>query len=83
MTACATPSNPAPPSAPKPAAVDPRVCADVSKEPALPKGATVVQPSTPEEGEATEAFLTWVQASLDWGRTGWARASLAKASACH
>lgn len=63
--------------------MDPRVCADPSPEPAPPAGATVVQPVTPEEGAATEAFLGWVQATLDWGRVGWGRAAVARAAACH
>lgn len=38
----------------------------------------IVQPATDEERAATEAFLNGEAAARDWGRQGWARATLAK-----
>lgn len=58
LTACATPSAPA--EAPKPKTCDPRISAAVGALPALPAGASIVQPATPAEKAATALFLDWV-----------------------
>lgn len=60
--------------------MDPRLCAQIAQEPALPKTATIVQPVTPAEANATQDFLNWVQGLLDWGRQNQARAELATQS---
>ena len=82
LTACATPSSPPPVEQPRPVVVDPRVCADLVAEPRLPAGATIPQPVGAEEQRASEAFLGWVQAVLDWGRQSAGRAKTAKDAAC-
>lgn len=84
LTACATPSNPPipPVEQPAPQAVDPRLCADVQAEPRLPDGASFPQPVGEAEVAATELFLGWVQAALDWGRQYAGRATVAKDTLC-
>ena len=72
LTACATPSS----LQPAPIAPDPRLCAPLKPEPPVQGG--IVQPATDEERAATEAFLNGEAAARDWGRQGWARATLAK-----
>ena len=74
LTACATPSVPDV----EPLRPDPRLCADLKPEPPVQGG--IVQPATPEEREATAAFLTGEAAARDWGRQGWERARIAKLS---
>ena len=73
LAACATPSSPADP---KPLAIDPRLCAEVKQEPPVQGG--IVQPATAAEREATSAFLTGEASAREWGREGWARATLAR-----
>lgn len=84
LTACATPSSQPPPPVeqPAPEAVDPRLCADVAPEPRLPDGAGLPQPVGEAEAAATELFLGWTQAVLDWGRKYAGVATVAKDSLC-
>lgn len=70
QAACATRSSPAP--------LPPSLCADVRAEPLLPDTAGIVQPVTPEERDATRAFLNWTAEVLDWGRENANRAETAK-----
>lgn len=81
LTGCATPSNPGPVAEPKPLAVDPRICAPAEAEPKIEGG--MVQPATDAEREAADLFLNTVAAALEWGRLGWARATMAKDAACN
>ncbi|MFA6043601.1 MAG: hypothetical protein WC718_01340 [Phycisphaerales bacterium] len=43
----------------------------------------MVQPATDAEREAADLFLNTVAAALEWGRLGWARATMAKDAACN
>lgn len=78
LTSCATHSEPPPAEQPKPLRCDVRVSADLQKKPQQPAGATIVQPVTPEEQQATEAFLSWVAALGDWGDLMAHRAMIAR-----
>jgi hypothetical protein len=81
LTACGTLSAiPPPADQPKPKAADPQICADLVPEP--PPSGSIVQPETPGEDLAVGAFLAGEAAARDWGRQGWARAAIAKASDC-
>lgn len=48
----------------------------------MPDGASIPAPFGLPELEASEAFLGWTQAVLDWGRVNFARATKAKAASC-
>lgn len=67
---------------PKPMAVDPQVCAAKVEEPRFPHNASIPKAVTPEESQAMQAFLLWVQQSLDWGKLGWYRFSQASEAVC-
>jgi hypothetical protein len=54
----------------------------VTDEPNFPHGASVVQPTTVNEQAATSAFLNWVSAVLDWGRTNAKRADESRLLLC-
>lgn len=77
LTACATPSSPGSVAQPRPVAPDPRVCAELEREPPVQGG--IVQPATETERAETEAFLNGEAEARSWGRRGWERAKLAKA----
>ena len=68
LTACAKPS-PAPVEPPGAVPPDPRVCAELLKEP--PTVGSIVAPVTPAEIAATREHLTSDQEARAWGRQGW------------
>ena len=84
LASCATRSASPPPAVekPKPEAVDPRVCAEVTPAPALPAGAAIPQAVTVEERVGLSAFLTWVAELVDHDKAMTSRASLARDEAC-
>ncbi|WP_163230103.1 hypothetical protein [Caulobacter rhizosphaerae] len=59
-----------------------RICADVPASPAMPASADLVQPETPAEKTAFDAFMTWVAQLVDHDAGVTARAELAKAESC-
>lgn len=78
---CATHLKEPPPVVePAPKAVDPRVCAKADPPPVRAGG--FVQPATPDERAATEAFLNYVSEIASWGRRGWERAAIARKASC-
>lgn len=79
LAACSTPSLPGPISQPAPVACDPRMQAPDMAQPAAAPSASIVQPVTPAEQAATQGFLQWVAAMVDWGKTGWAQADAGRA----
>jgi len=83
LAGCATPSlRPAEPPAverPAPAACDPRLEAEVPAAPAVPDGASIVQPATVEEQIATGLHLGWVSELIAYAGGLAERARLAKA----
>lgn len=82
LASCATPSDPPRADTPKPLAVDPRVCAAVTKTPAMPGGASIVQPATDRERAATATFLNWVADLLDVATENEGRAETARREVC-
>lgn len=81
LTNCATPSVPSGPAElPAPVALDPRLCAFVPREPALPDAAGLVMPASEPERAAMLAFILWSQSVLAWARALEARADLAVAA---
>lgn len=83
LEACATRSSDLPaPSSTEPAApiaCDPRMTVTPAPRPDLPAGASIVQPVTPDERAATQAFLTGVAAIIDWGSVNAVQAEAGRA----
>ena len=82
LASCAKPSPPPGVDAPRPAAPDPRLCAQVRKKPAMPAGASVVQPATMEERTATALFLSWVADLVDTSTDNEGRVTAARKAHC-
>ena len=70
LASCATPSNPSP--------VPPSSCTKVRRATPMPDGASIVQPVTAEEKNATRLFLGWVAESLGIGEENADRAETAR-----
>lgn len=75
LTGCVTPS-------PSPPALPPSLCTTVERAPAMPEGASIVQPVTDEERTATALFLGWVAESLGIGAENADRAERAAKEGC-
>lgn len=75
LSACAT-RSPLTLPATEPQACDPRLTAPGLDEP--PVAGAIVQPATPAERAAVDAFLSAEAEARAWGREGWARARLAR-----
>ena len=75
LSACAT-RSPRPGPATEIRACDPRLAAPALEEP--PVAGSIVQPATPAERAAVDAFLTAEARARAWGREGWARAGVAR-----
>ncbi|MNS57160.1 hypothetical protein D3C72_900390 [compost metagenome] len=80
LTSCAKLSSPGADGAVPPAAkaIDPRLCAPLEAEPSV--AGSIVGPVTPTEVDATREHLTSDAEARAWGRRGWARADLGRAS---
>jgi hypothetical protein len=55
-----------------------RLCADIPDPPKLPEGASIVQPVTDEERDATALTLSFVRELRGWGDQLAERARIAK-----